>query len=135
MKFNINGSKVLITPAIKDYVKDKVGRLDKYFDSSIDTVSYKLERQIKKNKTRLKKQTKSDSHIFNFDYKTDDEEEDTKKIVKRKVIDNKPMSEEEAILQMNLLGHPFFVYFDSDTKEIAVIYKRKDGNYGVIETK
>lgn len=176
MKFNIHGSKVLITPAIKDYVKDKVGRLDKYFEnpdditanvcvkvkdtsqkievtiltpkfilrseedskdlySSIDTVSDKLERQIRKNKTRLKKQTKSDSHIFNFDYKTNDEEEDTKKIVKRKVIDNKPMSEEEAILQMNLLGHPFFVYFDSDTKEIAVIYKRKDGNYGVIETK
>ena len=55
-------------------------------------------------------------------------------IVKRKIIENKPMSEEEAILQMELLGHQFYMYKDSDTNKPAVVYKRNDGNYGVIES-
>ena len=59
-------------------------------------------------------------------------EEDTK-IVKRKKVEVKPMDEEEAILQMELLGHQFYLYKDIETNEPTVVYKRKDGNYGVIE--
>ena len=57
------------------------------------------------------------------------------KIVKRKTIEVKPMNEEEAILQMELLGHQFYMYKDSETGKCAVLYKRKDGNYGIIDTK
>ena len=57
------------------------------------------------------------------------------KIVKRKDIEMKPMDEEEAILEMELLGHSFFVYKDMDTNKTCVLYKRKDGDYGLIETK
>ena len=56
-------------------------------------------------------------------------------IVKRKSIELKPIDEDEAILQMELLGHNFFVYKDADTDKICVLYKRKNGNYGIIETK
>ena len=56
------------------------------------------------------------------------------KIVKRKTIEVKPMSEEEAILQMELLGHQFYIFKDSETLKPTVVYKRKEGNYGVIET-
>ena len=56
------------------------------------------------------------------------------RIVKRKDIEMKPMDEEEAILEMELLGHSFFVYKDVNTKKVCVLYKRKNGNYGIIET-
>ncbi len=105
--------------------------------AAIDLVSDKLERQIRKNKTKLKKQTKSNSKIFNFDYElTKEEEQDSKKkskIVKRKVIEMKPMDDDEAILELELLSHDFFIYKDMDNI-IKVVYKRKDGNYGIIET-
>ena len=57
------------------------------------------------------------------------------KIVRRKELNTKPMDEEEAMLQMEMLGHDFFIYKDRDTKRICILYKRKDGNYGLIETK
>ncbi len=74
---------------------------------------------------------------FNFENFTSNEEEKNeskRKIVKRKKIEVKPMNEEEAILQMELLGHEFYMYKDSDTNEPAVVYKRKDSNYGLIES-
>ena len=104
--------------------------------AAIDLVSDKLERQIRKNKTRLNRNVKENVKEFNFDYTLDDAEEESKeKIVKRKNIEMKPMDEEEAILEMELLGHSFFVYKDMDTNNICVLYKRKDGDYGLIETK
>ena len=63
------------------------------------------------------------------------EEEAKETVVKRKKLEMKPMSEEEAVLEMELLGHNFFVYKDMDTNSINVLYKRKDGDYGLIETK
>lgn len=60
--------------------------------------------------------------------------EEKEEIVKRKKIEMKPMSEEEAIMQMDLVDHDFFVYKDIDTKKTNVIYKRKEGTYGIIET-
>ena len=102
--------------------------------ASIDKVSDKIERQIRKNKTRLKKKVVKDvSKDFVLDF--DEKEENDNVIVKRKVIENKPMSEEEAILQMELLGHEFFVFQDIETGTTSVLYRRKDGNYGIIETK
>lgn len=105
--------------------------------ASIDLVTDKLERQIRKNKTKLKKQTKTNNKIFNFNYDlTEEEEKDNKKknkIVKRKTIEMKPMDDNEAILELELLSHDFFIYKDMDNI-IKVVYKRKDGNYGIIET-
>lgn len=104
--------------------------------AAIDLVIDKLERQIRKNKTKLKKQNINNKYKqFNFEYEVEEEiEEEDNKIVKRKTISTKPMDEEEAILEMELLGHNFFVFKDMHTDSVNVIYKRKDGNYGIIET-
>jgi len=102
--------------------------------AAIDLVSDKLERQIRKNKTRMKKKATKDSD-FVFDFKVDKLEEEKGKIVKRKMVEMKPMDEEEAILQMNLLGHNFFVFTNVKTGEVNVLYKRNDNDYGIIETK
>ena len=110
---------------------------DKDLYAAIDLVSDKLERQIRKNKTRLNKQNVDNKYKeFNFDYEINEEESNEDEvIVKRKKLEMKPMDEEEAILEMNLLGHEFFVYKDMHTNQVCVLYKRKDGNYGLIETK
>ena len=102
--------------------------------AAIDLVTDKLERQIRKNKTRLNRNIKENIKEFNFDYEINDDEEGKEKVVKRKNIEMKPMDEEEAILEMELLGHSFFVYKDMDTNKVCVVYKRKDGDYGLIET-
>ena len=111
---------------------------DKDLYAAIDLVTDKLERQIRKNKTRLNKQNEDNKYKeFNFDYEMleDEDSSEDELIVKRKKLEMKPMDEEEAILEMNLLGHEFFVYKDMNTNNINVLYKRKDGNYGLIETK
>ncbi len=69
-----------------------------------------------------------------FDISSIEEVQEENSIVKRKKIEMKPMSEDEAILQMNLTDHEFFVYKDIETNKICVLYRRKDNNYGVIET-
>jgi len=102
--------------------------------AAIDLVVDKLERQIRKSKTRIKHKEKIIDYGF-IDFEVPQEEVDSNKIVKRKVIDNKPMSEEEAILQMNLVGHEFFVFDNIDSHTISVLYRRKDGNYGIIDLK
>lgn len=103
--------------------------------AAIDLVVEKLERQIIKNKTKiLSKNIKSKVNEFVLsDIESDEDENEA--IVKRKRLDTKPMSEEEAILQMNMLGHDFFIFKDDKTFETNVLYRRKDGNYGLIETK
>ena len=111
---------------------------DKDLYAAIDLVADKLERQIRKNKTRLNRQNFDNKFKeLNLDYEIVPEEEnsDNEVIVKRKKLEMKPMDEEEANLEMNLLGHAFFVYKDMHTDNINVLYKRKDGNYGLIETK
>lgn len=107
------------------------------FYAAVDLVIDKLERQIRKNKTRLNNKYKSiDYNDFNFDYELDkSEEEDNSKIVKRKNISMKPMDEEEAILQIELLNHDFFVFKNVDEECVSVLYKRKDCNYGIINVK
>lgn len=104
------------------------------FYASIDTVTDKLERQIRKNKTRISSKKNREVKDFAYDNIENIEEVEEEKIVKRKKIEVKPMNEEEAILQMELLGHEFYLYKDVDTNQPALIYKRKDGNYGIIES-
>ncbi len=101
---------------------------------SIDLIEEKLERQIRKQKTKLARRQSGDSlrfsaiESFNGDY-----EDEEGKIVKTKKFAIKPMNEDEALLQMELLGHSFFVFSNSETGDVNVLYKRKDGNYGLIE--
>ena len=102
--------------------------------AAIDKVSDIIERQIRKNKTRIKKRHKEVPTAFVLDFEVD-EEENKNEIVKRKEVDGKPMSEEEAILQMELVGHDFFAFKNADTGSTEILYKRKDGNYGVLEVK
>ena len=102
--------------------------------AAIDLVVDKLEGQIRKNKTKLKKQVKKSEEIFNFDYELTKEEKEEKRIVKRKSFEMKPMHEEDAILELELLGHDFYIYKDVKTNDVNVLYRRKDGNYGIIET-
>ena len=101
------------------------------FYAAVDLVINKLERQIRKNKAKLQKRDKMSTKEFNIDDIIPIEENE--KIVKRKKIDVKPMNSDEAILQMELLGHDFYIYKDSETNNVSVIYKRKDGGYGIIE--
>ena len=103
---------------------------------AIDLVVDKLERQIRKNKTKIqKKKYKVRLPEFNIDYQIEEKEETKGKIVKEKIIETKPMSREEAILQMELVDHDFYVFKDDKTLETSVVYRRKDGNYGVIDAK
>lgn len=123
-------------PADKYILRGEVGNDDLY--SAIDLVTDKLERQIRKNKTRLSKQNKCYKDLnLNFDIEENDIKDESIKynIVKRKTLEMKPMDEEEAILEMNLLGHDFFVYKDMHSDNICILYKRKDGEYGILETK
>ena len=103
--------------------------------AAIDLVTDKLERQIRKNKTRLKKKNVQNIIDFKIDFEVEKEDENKTKIVKRKNIEMKPMSEEEAILQLELLGHSFFVFKNVKTDEIDILYRRNDGDYGIIETR
>lgn len=101
------------------------------FYAAIDNSIDKLERQIRKNKTKLESKNRVNKSL-NFEYVIEEEHEE-ENIVKRKSVEVKPMDEEEAMLQLELLGHQFYLYDDIDTGKAAVIYKRKDGNYGIIE--
>lgn len=104
--------------------------------AAIDKVSDKLERQIRKNKTRMQRRVSKNEIVgFDLSFEGSKDEEEQQTIVKRKEIEMKPMSEEEAILQMNMIGHDFFVFRNAKTGEVDVLYARKDGNYGIIETK
>lgn len=103
--------------------------------ASIDMVVDKLERQMHKYKTKINRKLRQ-SGIKDLNeqiVETKPEEEAEPVVVRTKRFAMKPMPVEEAILQMNLLGHSFFVFANADTDEINVLYVRKDGNYGLIE--
>lgn len=100
--------------------------------ASIDNVVAKLDRQIQKHKTRLSKSLRYEDAAETPDY-YDEREAMGPEIVRVKRFSMKPMSVEEAMLQMDLLGHSFFVFTNGETGDINVLYARKDGNYGLIE--
>ena len=96
-------------------------------DKSVDNI----ERQIRKNKTRVQKRLRPE--IFeDDDFDDGNDIEDREFIVRTKEFDLKPMSVEEAIMQMNLIGHQFFVFIDDETEQTCVVYGRRDGTYGLI---
>lgn len=98
---------------------------------SIDLVLEKLERQIDKYRTRLSKRLRTKAlkdHEAEHPF-----EEETHQVVRNKKFQAKPMSVDEAIMQMNLIGHNFFVFTDAETHQMNVVYRRKDGHYGVLE--
>lgn len=123
---------VEVTIPLKNFILRAEEVQDDYY-AAIDTVIDKLERQIRKNKTRIASSKKKETKDFAFDYIEEIEDTAIEKIVKRKKIEVKPMDEEEAILQMELLGHEFYLFKDADTNKPMLVYKRKDGNYGIIE--
>lgn len=100
---------------------------------TMDKVIDDMERQIRKNKTRLEKKLRNEAFADFGILDVPVEEEKEFNIIKTKSFTTKPMSNEEAILQMNLLGHTFFVYKNDQTEKNNIVYKRKDGNYGIIE--
>lgn len=190
MKFMIYGKNIDVTPALKNYVEEKVRKLGKYFHeaviddaqeayvtmeverdrhivevtvyinglilrgeedsndmyASIDGVIEKLERQVRKYKTRIKRRMKEKKQEYKEGYKEERTEEVFKdlekeeydeefkpKVVRTKRFAIKPMDVEEAIMQMDLLGHDFFVFMNAETNKVNVVYKRKRGDYGLIE--
>ena len=105
---------------------DRIEALDKAVDSLI--------RKIRKNKTRLERKLKNAPALDSL-FAEDDEriyEEADFDIVREKRVQMKPQFVEEAILEMNLLGHNFYMFFNAETEEVNVIYKRKDGKYGLL---
>ena len=127
------GQKIEVTiPAGNLLLRAEVIDDDLY--AAIDYVIDKLEGQIRKYKTRLDRKSPDKKLAFNMAsiVPLDTPEEDI--VVKTKTIHPKPMDLEEAIMQMELIGHSFFVYTDVETNQIAIVYKRHDGDYGLIET-
>ncbi|SHE27487.1 ribosomal subunit interface protein [Atopostipes suicloacalis DSM 15692] len=195
MNYNVRGENIEVTPAIREYVESKVGKVEKYFDEvpeanahvnlkiysdrtgkaevtiplpnivlraeetspdlygSIDLVSDKLERQMRKYKTKINRkfrrqqtglpdaispdlleETKDLDDEINEEVNGGVDESEAIRIVRTKRFDLKPMNAEEAVLQMEMLGHDFFVFLDADTDSTNIVYKRDDGDYGLIET-
>ncbi|GAE33047.1 ribosome hibernation-promoting factor, HPF/YfiA family [Halalkalibacter akibai] len=180
MNYNIRGENMEVTPALRDYVEKKVGKLERYFDTTpisdvnvrmlvlnnqhiievtipmpqlllrgeekhsdmyaaIDNVVEKLERQIRKHKTKVNRKFRQEGSL-KYMFKNDLEPVegapvpvDELEVVRKKRFNLKPMDAEEAILQMDMLGHNFFVFSDAVNGSTSVVYKRKDGKYGLIE--
>ncbi|WP_100332336.1 ribosome hibernation-promoting factor, HPF/YfiA family [Bacillus xiapuensis] len=182
MDYNIRGENIEVTPAIREYVEKKIGKLDRYFNETpnatvhvnlkvypdkntkvevtipmkdlvlraeernqdmyagIDLIVDKLERQIRKHKTKVNRKFREKGELHEYFASASEtaatavEDEEELEIVRTKQFNLKPMDSEEAILQMNLLGHSFFIYTDAKTDGTNIVYKRKDGKYGLIET-
>ena len=116
-------------------VKGSIIRAEQVSDSmytAIDQVEDTIERQLKKYKTKIVDSKQSGG--FTPEYISEEtEDENELQIVKTKRFGIKPMDPEEACLQMELLGHSFYVFCNAETDEVNVVYKRKDGKFGLIE--
>lgn len=128
------GQKIEVTiPTGRVLLRAEVIEDDLY--AAIDNVIDKLEGQIRKYKTRLDRKSPDHKLAFNMATIADlgsEPEEDI--VVKTKIINPKPMDLEEAIMQMEMIGHSFFVYLDNETNRVSVVYRRYDGDYGLLET-
>lgn len=105
------------------------------FITLIDKVASVLERQIRKNKTRLEKRLRDGAIKFAEDAFDITDEEKEFEVVRVKPVIVKPMSVEEAIMQMNLLNHEFFLFKNSESGSVDLVYRRREGNYGLMTTK
>lgn len=138
---NNKRGKVEITIPMKDLtLRAEEGHDDLY--AAVDLVIDKLERQIRKHKTKINRKFREknpEADFFNATAFENGAEEDNEKndeiaIFRSKEFTLKPMDSEEAVLQMNMLGHDFFVFNDRETEGTSIVYRRKDGKYGLIET-
>ena len=188
IRFEIHGDNLTITDAIRNYIEDKIGKLERYFNNvpnavahvkvktysnsatkiqvtiplkdvtlraeerhddlyaGIDLITGKLERQVRKYKTRVnrKHRDRGDQEVFVAEVQeaspgevsgAEESVSDSEiEIIRSKQFSLKPMDSEEAVLQMNLLGHDFFIFTDRETDGTSIVYRRKDGKYGLIET-
>lgn len=181
MNIHVRGENHLdVTPALKQYVEKKLGRIERYLDNpsgtdvvvtmsvikdvhtievmiplssvmlraeerssdmyaSIDLVMDKLEKRLDKFKHKIDQRVphriKDDAGRMRDNSKLHMDEEDIQHIVRVKEFEMKPMALDEAILQMNLLGHDFFVFSNAESEQVNVIYKRRDGQYGLIQSR
>lgn len=138
---NNKRGKVEITIPMKDLtLRAEEGHDDLY--AAVDLVIDKLERQIRKHKTKINRKFREKNPEADFFNATafengaqeDNENNDEIAIFRSKEFTLKPMDSEEAVLQMNMLGHDFFVFNDRETEGTSIVYRRKDGKYGLIET-
>ncbi len=174
MRFTIYGKNMHVSEGLKETLKKKLGKFERYFGqetevyatfskeknyqmlevtipvgktilraeersedmvTSIENVVNKLEGQLRKHKTKLQKRNQDEANKFNLEGIESSAEADgfQPKVVRTKKFAVKPMNVDEATLQMELLGHNFFVFLNGDTDDVNVVYMRKDGNYGLIE--
>ncbi|MBC3888701.1 ribosome-associated translation inhibitor RaiA [Acetobacterium paludosum] len=174
MRFTIYGKNMHVSEGLKETLKKKFEKFDRYFGqdtevyatfskeknyqmlevtipvgktilraeersedmvTSIENAVNKLEGQLRKHKTKLQKRNQDEAVKLNFEEIESLEEEDVfqAKVVRTKKFAVKPMTVDEATLQMELIGHDFFVFLNGDTDDVNVVYMRKDGNYGLIE--
>lgn len=135
LSVNRNEQKVEVTIPVKGNII-RAEEISEDMYASIDMVEETIERQLVKYKSKLIDKKKSYRDNFTEDYidaDYEDEDESAVKIVRTKSFGVKPMDPEEACVQMELLGHNFFVFLNADTDEVNVVYKRKGGTYGLIE--
>ena len=125
--------KVEVTIPMKgSYIRSEQVSSDMYV--SIDLVEEVIERQLKKYRTKLVTKQQNAAAVFKQDFLDEKSEDDEEiKIIRTKKFDMKPMYPEDACIQMDLLGHAFFVFCNAETDEVNVVYKRKDGSFGLIE--
>ncbi|MCO6183245.1 ribosome-associated translation inhibitor RaiA [Leuconostoc fallax] len=105
--------------------------------AAVDNVGEKLERQIRKYKTKINRKSRETGYKgidSRNEFDTEETDDEALEIVRTKSVGLKPMNSEEAALQMDLLGHDFFIFEDAETQSVNVIYKRRDGRYGLLET-
>lgn len=177
MRIQVTGKNTTITDELSNYVQDKIGKLERFFDGiqdaqvlfseqrnvkacevtlkasgrivraefkgqdfreAVDFVSEKLERQIRKFRDKLRERRKDsaatkEEALEPSQVLTEPEEFEIPKIVRVKEVPVKSMTYDEAMMQMELLSHDFFVFFNHETDKINVLYRRKDGDYGILE--
>ena len=125
--------KVEVTIPMKgNYIRSEQVSNDMYV--SIDLVEEVIERQLKKYRTKLVTKQQNVASVFKQEFLEASSEEDEEiKIIRSKKFDMKPMYPEDACVQMELLGHDFFVFINAETEDVNVVYKRKGNTYGLIE--
>jgi len=128
-----DSQKIEVTIPVKgNIIRSEQASSDMYV--SIDLVEEVIERQLKKYRTKIIDKKQEAAAFFKQDYIDNDVDDDEEiKIVRTKKFDIKPMYPEDACVQMELLGHSFFVFVNAETDEVNVVYKRKGGSYGLIE--
>lgn len=138
--YNDKQTKVEVTIPMKNVTLRAEERHNDMY-AAIDLIVDKLERQIRKHKTKVNRKFREREGVGVFfsngngsSADTTNVDDDEFTIVRTKQFSLKPMDDEEAILQMNLLGHDFYIYTDAESNGTNIVYKRKDGKYGLIET-